>query len=193
EYDPLPVVSTPEAALAPGASRVYDELPDNVASHIVQRVGDPEGAFAIADHCLTETFRMMPGGSHSMEGRAVAARYDESLDSFTIWDATQSPHAIRAFLAYLFGMPEHQIRVICPPDIGGGFGPKGSFYPEEALVVWLTRHLRRPVKWIEDRHEHFISAAQEREQTHTIEIAFNRDGKLLGLRDVFVHDIGMYG
>jgi carbon-monoxide dehydrogenase large subunit len=193
EYEPLNAVCSADAALAPGAPRVYDELADNVAAHIVQRVGDPERAFTTADHTLKATFRMMRGGSHSMEGRAVAARYDESLDSFTVWDATQSPHATRSFLAFLFGMPEHQIRVICPPDIGGGFGPKGSFYPEEALVVWLARHLRRPVKWIEDRHEHFISAAQEREQVHTVEIAFSSEGKLLGLRDIFVHDIGMYG
>jgi carbon-monoxide dehydrogenase large subunit len=193
EYEPLPVVATPEAALAPGAPRVYEELSDNVAAHIVQRVGDPERAFATADYTLRETIRMMRGGGHSMEGRAVAARYDESLDSFTVWDATQSPHMVRGFLTYHFAMPEHRIRVIAPPDIGGGFGPKAGFYPEEALVVWLARHLRRPVKWIEDRHEHFISASQEREQVHEVEIAFTKDGKLLGLRDVFTHDIGMYG
>ena len=112
---------------------------------------------------------------------------------FTVWDATQAPHAIRAMLAYLFELPEHRVRVIAPPDVGGGLGPKASFYPEEALVCWLARRLRRPVKWIEDRLEHFVSAAQEREQVHTVEIAFTRDGTLLALRDVFTHDIGMYG
>ena len=101
-----------------------------------------------------------------------------------MWDATQAPHAIRAMLAYLFDLPEHRVRVIAPPDVGGGLGPKASFYPEEALVCWLARHLRRPVKWIEDRLEHFVSAAQEREQVHAVEIAFTRDGMLLGLRDV---------
>jgi CO/xanthine dehydrogenase Mo-binding subunit len=166
---------------------------DNIAAHIVQRVGHPEWAFASADHTLRETFRVMRGGSHSMEGRAVVARYDEALDAFTVWDATQAPHAIRTMLAYLFDLPEHRVRVIAPPDVGGGLGPKASFYPEEALVCWLARRLRRPVKWIEDRHEHFISAAQERQQIHTIEIAFTRDGVLLALRDVFTHDIGMYG
>jgi carbon-monoxide dehydrogenase large subunit len=128
-----------------------------------------------------------------MEGRGVVARYDEALDAFTVWDATQAPHAIRAMLAYLFDLPDHRVRVIAPPDVGGGLGPKASFYPEEALVCWLARRLRRPVKWIEDRHEHFIAAAQEREQIHTVEIAFTRNGLLLGLRDVFTHDIGMYG
>jgi len=90
-------------------------------------------------------------------------------------------------------MAEHQIRVISPADIGGGFGPKAMFYPEDALVCWAARDLRRPVKWIEDRYEHFVTADQEREQVHTIELAFTKEGKLLGLRDVFVHDVGMYG
>ena len=193
DYDTLPVVATAAAALAPGAPLVYDELGDNIAAHIVQRVGQPERAFAAADHTLRETFRVMRGGSHSMEGRGVVARYDEALDAFTVWDATQTPHAIRAMLAYLFDLPEHRVRVIAPPDVGGGLGPKASFYPEEALVCWLARRLRRPVKWIEDRLEHFLSAAQEREQIHTVEIAFTRDGTLLALRDVFTHDIGMYG
>ena len=193
EYETLPVVATATAALAPDAALVYEELGDNIAAHIVQRVGNPERAFASADHTVRETFRVMRGGSHSMEGRGVVARYDEALQSFTVWDATQTPHAIRAMLAYLFDLPEHRVRVIAPPDVGGGLGPKASFYPEEALVCWLARHLRRPVKWIEDRLEHFLSAAQEREQVHTVEIAFSRDGTLLALRDVFTHDIGMYG
>ena len=101
--------------------------------------GNPERAFAAADHTLRETFRVMRGGSHSMEGRGVVARYDEALDAFTVWDATQAPHAIRAMLAYLFELPEHRVRVIAPPDVGGGLGPKASFYPEEALVCWLAR------------------------------------------------------
>ena len=193
EYDVLPTVATATAALAPDAPLVYEQLGDNIAAHIVQRVGQPERAFASADHTLRETFRVMRGGSHSMEGRGVVARYDEALDAFTVWDATQMPHAIRAMLAYLFDLPEHRVRVVAPPDIGGGLGPKASFYSEEALACWLARHLRRPVKWIEDRLEHFLSAAQEREQIHTIEIAFRNDGTLEGLRHVFIHDIGMYG
>lgn len=193
DYEVLPAVASAAAALAPGAPLVFEELGDNVAVHIVQRVGTPERAFATAAHTLRETFRVMRGGSHSMEGRGVVARYDEALDGFTVWDATQAPHAVRAMLANLFDLPEHRVRVIAPPDVGGGLGPKASVYPEEPLVCWLARHLRRPVKWIEDRHEHFVSAAQEREQVHEIEIAFDREGRLLALRDVFTHDIGMYG
>src|SRR6185436_8813320 len=89
DYDTLPVVATAAAALAPGAPLVYDELGDNIAAHIVQRVGQPERAWASADHTLRETFRVMRGGSHTMEGRGVVARYDDALDAFTVWDATQ--------------------------------------------------------------------------------------------------------
>jgi aerobic carbon-monoxide dehydrogenase large subunit len=193
EYEPLPVVASVEAALAPDAPVLYEELGDNIAAHIVQRVGDPESAFAEADYVLKESFHLMRGGSHSMEGRGLVVRYDESLDSFTVWDATQVPHAIRNMLAFMLELPEHRIRVIAPPDVGGGFGPKASFYPEEVLVAWLAKELRRPVKWIEDRLEHFVSAAQEREQVHTVEIAFTKEGKLTGLRNVFGHDVGVYG
>ena len=193
DYEPLPAVASAEAALASNAPLVYEELGDNIGAHITQRVGDPEGAFAEADVVVKDTIRVMRGGSHSMECRGVMARYDESLDSLTVWSATQAPHQVRGMLSFLLDMPEHQIRVIAPPDIGGGFGPKSGVYPEDGLVCWLARHLKRPVKWIEDRHEHFIAAAQEREQVHNIELALSRDGKLLGLRDVFTNDLGIYG
>jgi carbon-monoxide dehydrogenase large subunit len=191
-YEPLPAVASAEAGLAAGAALVHEEAGDNVCAHVVQKTGDVEGAFATADHVLGETFTMIRGGGHSLEGRGVMARYDEGLDTFTVWDATQAPHYARRMLSHCFDLPEDRFRVIAPPDVGGGFGPKASFYSEEVLVPWLARHLRRPVKWIEDRWEHFVSAAQEREQVHTVEIAFSREGKLLALRDVFLHDQGAY-
>ena len=193
DYEPLPVVASAEAALAPGAPLVYEELGDNVGAHITQRVGEPERAFAEADVVVKDTIRVMRGGGHSMECRGVLARYDESLDSLTVWAATQAPHQVRNMLSYILDLPEQQIRVISPPDIGGGFGPKGGFYPEDGLVCWLARHLKRPVKWVEDRREHFLASAQEREQVHTIELALRRDGRLVGLRDVFTNDLGIYG
>jgi len=193
DYEPLPVVASAAAALEPGAPLVYEQLGNNIGAHIVQRVGDPEHAFAHADVVVKDTITVIRGGSHSMECRGVAARYDPSLESFTVWASTQVPHQLRAMLAYLLDVAEEQVRVIAPPDVGGGFGPKTMAYPEDALVCWLARRLKRPVKWIEDRREHFISAGQEREQVHTIELAFTRAGDLLGLKDVFTHDLGMYG
>jgi carbon-monoxide dehydrogenase large subunit len=191
-YKPLPVVASAEAGLAPGAALVHEDAGDNIAAHVVQKTGDVERALAQADHTLKDTFTMIRGGGHSMEGRGLVARYDAALDGLTVWDATQTPHYVRRMLAELFDLPEDRIRVIAPPDVGGGFGPKASFYSEEVLIPWLARHLRQPVKWIEDRWENFVSAAQEREQVHTIEIGFTREGKLLALRDVFLHDQGAY-
>jgi carbon-monoxide dehydrogenase large subunit len=191
-YAPLPAVASAAAGLAPGAALVHEEAGDNLCAHVVQTTGDVDRALAAADHTLKDTFTMVRGGGHSMEGRGIATRYDDALDAFTVWDATQTPHYVRRMLAHLFDLPEDRIRVIAPPDVGGGFGPKASFYSEEALVPWLARHLRRPVKWIEDRWENFVSAAQEREQVHTIEIGFSRAGTLLALRDVFLHDQGAY-
>src|SRR5262249_1522771 len=193
EYDMLAPVVSPAAGVASNAPLVWDELGDNIAAHIVQRVGDPDAAFAAAPHVLRETFRIVRGGGHSMEGRGLVARYDGTLDSFTVWDATQMPHAVRNTLAILFGMPEDRIRVISPPDIGGGFGPKGGFYPEEAVVPWRARACARAGRGMGDRHEHFTSAAQERVQVHETAIAFEGDGKLLALRNVFLHDTGVSG
>src|SRR5260370_14404046 len=109
DYEPLPAVASAEAALAPGAPLVFEQLGDNIGAHITQRVGDPAKAFAEADYTIKETIRFMRGGGHSMEGRGVAARYDESLDTFTVSASTQAPHGVRSFLAYLFGMAAHPL------------------------------------------------------------------------------------
>jgi carbon-monoxide dehydrogenase large subunit len=191
-YEPLPPVVNAAAGLVAGAPLVHDDAGDNIAAHVVQKTGDVDRALAQADHTLEDTFTMIRGGGHSMEGRGLVARYDDALDGFTIWDATQTPHYVRRMLSHLFDLPEDRIRVIAPPDVGGGFGPKASFYAEEAVIPWLARRLRRPVKWIEDRWENFVSASQEREQVHTIAIGFTKDGQLVALRDVFLHDQDAY-
>jgi carbon-monoxide dehydrogenase large subunit len=171
---------------------IHDGIDDNVAAHVVQTTGDVDAALAAAPRVLRETFSVNRGGGHSMEGRAVAARYDRALDEFLVWDATQTPHQVRALIAQCYGMPEDRIRVIAPPDVGGGFGPKAGKYPEEIIVPWLAKELGRPVKFIEDRYEHFVSCTQEHLQEHHVEVAYDDEGILLGLRDVFLHDAGAY-
>ena len=110
----------------------------------------------------------------------------------TIWDTTQAPIPIRNGLAAMLGLSESQVRVIAP-FIGGGFGPKiMMFYPEEVLVPWAARRLGRPVKWIEDREENFFATTQERGQVHESEIAVDAEGRILGVKDVFLHDNGAY-
>lgn len=192
EYQPLPAVSSTAAALAPGAPLAHEGARDNIAVHVTQRAGDPDTAFATAPHVLSETFTITRGGGHSMECRAVAARFDTVTGQLVVWDATQAPHYARNALAVLYDMPEDDIRLIAPPDVGGGFGPKAQFYGEEAVIPWVAMQLRKPVKWIEDRRENFISAMMERTQTHRVQVAFDDDGKLIALKDVFEHDQGAY-
>jgi CO/xanthine dehydrogenase Mo-binding subunit len=110
----------------------------------------------------------------------------------TIWDTTQAPIPIRNGLARQLGLAESQVQVIAP-FVGGGFGPKiMMFYPEELLVPWASRQLGRPVKWTEDRRENFAATTQERSQIHDAEMALARDGRILGVKDVFLHDTGAY-
>lgn len=191
DYEPLPGAGNFHRSLELGVA-IHDGIDDNVASHFTQSTGDVDWALSSAPHVLRETFTMTRGGGHSMEGRAVAARWDPALDHFTVFDATQSPHQARAQIAYALGVPDEHVRVIAPPDVGGGFGPKGGKYPEEILVTWLSKQLRRPVKFIEDRYEHFLTSYQEHQQEHQVEVAYDDNGKLIGLKDVFLHDSGAF-
>ena len=192
EYDVLPAVSSTGAALAASAPLVHEGAENNIAIHVVQTAGDPAAAMDAAPHRLRERFTVARGGGHSMETRGVAARFDPTTEQLVVWDTTQSPHYVRNTLAYLYDMPEDGIRVVAPPDVGGGFGPKAQFYGEEAVIPWVARLLRNPVKWVEDRRENFVATMMERTQVHDVEIGFDDDGHILAIRNVFEHDQGAY-
>ena len=192
EADPLPAVVDLEAALAPGAPRVHEQLPSNLAAHAVQRKGDWARAEARAHAVIKRRFRYDRGASAAIENRAVAAHWDSRAEELTVWDTTQAPIPIRNGLAQLLGLLESQVRVVAP-FVGGGFGPKiMMFYPEEVLVPWAAMRLGRPVKWTEDRQENFFATTQERGQIHDAELAVTKEGKILGVKDVFLHDTGAY-
>ncbi len=192
EYEPLPVVHSLEVAVAQNAPLVHADVPGNVAAHLVQTVGDPDAVFATAPHVIRESFVVDRGAAMPMECRGVVARWDSHEGSLTCWISTQGPIPIRNGLAAIFKLPEHKVRVTAP-DVGGGFGTKiMMFYPEEILTPFAAIQLGRPVKWIEDRREHFISANQERSQLHEVEYAFDDQGMLLAVRDKFLHDTGAY-
>jgi carbon-monoxide dehydrogenase large subunit len=192
DYEPLPGAGTARRALELGEA-IHPGNPDNIAAHVVQQTGDPDAVLRSAPHTLRQTYEIRRGGGHSMEGRAAAARYDPSLGTYTIWDATQTPHAALRMYSTLYKLPEDRFRVIAPPDVGGGFGPKAQRYPEEMVLPWLAKELGRPVKFIEDRYEHFLSCTMEHPQEHVVDVAFDDDGVILGLKDVFVSDMGAYG
>jgi carbon-monoxide dehydrogenase large subunit len=192
EWEPLPVAAELAAAAAPGAPRVHDDLPDNVAAQVRQTKGDYAAAAKRAHRVIKRRFAYDHGCAQPMETRGVVAQWDAGDERLTVWDTTQAPIAIRNGLAGMLGLSERQVRVVAP-FIGGGFGPKIMlFYPDEVLVPWAAVRLGRPVKWIEDRAEHFVATTHERGQLHDAEIALAADGKILGIKDVFLHDTGAY-
>jgi aerobic carbon-monoxide dehydrogenase large subunit len=192
DLETLPAGVDLEAALAGGAAVVHDDLGSNVASHVRQTKGDYRRAAANAHLILKRRFRYEHGISSPIETRGIVAQWNARGQQLTIWDTTQAPVFVRNGLAAILGLSERQVRVIAP-FIGGGFGPKIMiFYPEEVTLPWISMRLNRPVKWIEDRLEHFVATTHERGQIHDAEIALAQDGRILSVRDVFLHDNGAY-
>jgi carbon-monoxide dehydrogenase large subunit len=192
DYEALPAVVDLERALAPDAPCVHDDLGTNVAARVRQARGNYAEAAKRADLVIKRRFVYDRGASMPIETRGVVAQWDGKADKLTVWDTTQAPVVIRDGLAAMLGLSERQVRVIAP-FIGGGFGPKiMMFYPEEVLVPWAAMRLDRPVKWIEDRAEHFLATTHERGQIHDAEMALTKDGRIVGIRDVFLHDTGAY-
>ncbi len=193
EYEELPVVMSPHAALAPEAPRLHEDVDGNLMGALSQTVGDPDGAFSRADLTLRLPFRFSRLSGQPMETRGAVASYQRTKlgESFTVWTSTQMPHNARRVLADMLGAPPHAVRVIAP-DVGGGFGVKLYVYPEEYLVAHVSRLLGRPVRWIEDRREDLLSTYQAREQSHDLEVAARSDGKILGIRNRYVVDMGAY-
>src|SRR2546427_6021393 len=192
DVEPLEAVVDLEAALSRGAPLVHEQLKSNRAAHVIQKKGDYDAARAAAHKVIARRFLYDRGISAAIENRAVAARWDARAEELTVWGTTQAPIPIRNGLAAMLGLLESQVRVIAP-FVGGGFGPKiMMFYPEEVLVPWAAIRLGRPVKWTEDRQENFTATTQERGQLHDAELAVSKDGKILGVHDVFLHDTGAY-
>lgn len=189
EYEPLPSVSDCREALSPGAPTVHRAAPDNVVKEIRTEYGDCDAAFAAAPHVFSVSLKQHRGGAHSIEPRGLVARPEPGTDQMTVWISTQAPHRVRNQLVELLGSDEHRVRVIVP-DVGGGFGGKNILYADEAATVAAARLLGEPVKWIEDRREHFLASIQERDQYWDLEVATDGEGRLLGVRGRVIHDQG---
>ena len=192
ELDPLPAIVDLEKAGAETSARVHEDVRGNIAAHVRQSRGNYAAARARADHIIARRFRYDHGASSPIETRGIVANWDARGNQLTVWDTTQGPVFLRNGLAAMLGLNERQVRVIAP-FVGGGFGPKIMlFYPEEVVIPWAAKKLNRPIKWIEDRLEHFFATTQERSQIHDAEIALARDGRILGIKDTFLHDTGAY-
>jgi carbon-monoxide dehydrogenase large subunit len=191
EYEQLPVVVDPQESLQPRAILIHEGSKNNVVFSFTVAKGNVEQALLAAPHRLSERFRHHRYCAAPLECRGVVAWVEPKTNILTVWSSTQMPHLVRRQIAAQLALAEESVRVIAP-DVGGGFGPKVFVYPEEILVAFLALQLGRPVKWIEDRSEHFISTAHGRDQIHDVEMAFDQSGRILGLRDRFVLDNGAY-
>jgi len=191
DYDVLDAVGDCRDAIKDGAPRAHSDLDSNVVSRFPLAYGDVDAAFAEAAHVFEEVIWQHRGGGMAIETRAVLASHDPVSDVLTVWSGTQTPHIGRRMLADLTGRELESIRMIAP-DVGGGFGPKAIFYPEEAVIPAAALTLGRPVKWIEDRREHFLCATQERDQYWDMAIAVDTGGRILGVRGRMLHDSGAF-
>jgi len=186
DYEVLPAALDCRAEDAPPARR---ELRSNRVMSYKVGYGDIETAFAKAAHVVREDLWVHRGAAHSMEGRGILAQISDR--ETLVWASTQKPHELRTALADYIALDESRLRV-ATPDIGGGFGPKLCVYPEDVAVVAAATMLRRSIKWIEDRSEHFTNAAQERDQYWTLALAADDEGRVRGVRGRLIHDVGAY-
>jgi aerobic carbon-monoxide dehydrogenase large subunit len=191
DYDPLPAVVGVDAARA-AEHLVHEDVPGNVAARHVQSNGDAEAAIAAAPRALDLDLYIERSASTPLEGRGVLARWDTESRRLRIWTSTQTSTGVRAAVAAKLGLALADVDVITP-DVGGAFGVKIVHpWPEEVLVPWAARTLGRPVKFTEDRIEHFVSSAHERGQRHQVRVGFDDEGRMLGLDVRFWHDNGAY-
>jgi aerobic carbon-monoxide dehydrogenase large subunit len=191
DYEPLPATSTVEAAITPGAPLVWPDAAGNRC--FVHELGDAAQtgqAFARADHVVRARIRSQRLAGSPLEPRTCLGRYDEGTQRWHLVSSTANPHRIRLLLAeHIFKVPAHRVHVIAG-DVGGGFGTKGGLYPEEILVLWAAQRIGRPVRWVSDRSEGFLSDFHGRDQIADAEFAFTCDGTVLGARIVLNHNLG---
>ncbi len=192
DYEVLPAV-VDTAAAAKSKTAVHDVAPDNVC--FVWGCGDKaatDAAFAKAAHVTKLEFvnnRLIP---NAIEPRAANAVYNRGDDSYTLYVASQNPHVERLLMtAFVLGLPEHKVRVIAP-DVGGGFGSKIYLYAEETALVFASKKVGRPIKWTAERSESFLSDAHGRDHVTVAELATDKDGKFLALREHTTANMGAY-
>jgi carbon-monoxide dehydrogenase large subunit len=189
DYETLPFVLDAEQALAPEAPRVFEGWEDNAVARLPFMEGDATAALADAPHTLTGEISIQRYQTTPMETRGYVAAWSPD-GRLTMHASTQNPHPLRSHLAQVFGIGEHQVRVVAT-RLGGGFGHKFHSYPEEALVALLARRAGAPVKWLESREESLLVGA--REYLHRFEVGFDAEGTILALQDRILANVGALG
>ncbi len=191
DWDPLPVVTDPERALARDTTLLDDDLDDNNIAHIEGGAGDADAAFARAAHVFSKRFHSGRTQGAPLEPRGILAHFDPASGRTRMWSSTQMPHLLRTMVAPLIQTPESKLEVIAP-DVGGGFGYKAHLYPEDLVLPVLSRLLGRPVKWVADRYEDLAAGSHSKGMITDFEIAVAEDGAFLGFRAHYIPDGGGY-
>ena len=191
DYEPLAAVSDPEAAARSGAALLHEEAGTNVLVSREFKRGDVDAAAQSAPVRVKGRFRMHRKTALAIEPRACLAEYEAGREALTLHSATQVPGIVRDALATALDIPGHQVRVVAP-DVGGGFGGKGSLYPEEIFVCAAARQLRRAVKWTSDRLEDLAASNQAFDEIVDAELALDADGRILALSADVIGDVGAY-
>jgi carbon-monoxide dehydrogenase large subunit len=191
DYETLPALPEPEAALRPDAPLLFTGIDGNRALTRTVREGDAAGAFATAAHVVSLRVAQNRLSAVAMEPRSVLAAYDRLTGELTMWVSCQAPFRIRGEVARLLEMPESRVRVIAP-DVGGGFGVKTGPYREDVLLAWLTREIGRPVKWVATRREDQVTTNQARGSVCEGALALDADGRIRGLRATITAPLGAH-
>jgi carbon-monoxide dehydrogenase large subunit len=194
DWEELPAVANAKKATEDGAPLVHDEAPNNKCFD--WELGNPkeevDKAMKQAHHITTLEFTNQRVIPNAMETRAAIGQYEEATGKYTLYTTSQNPHLTRLLLcAFVLGIPEHRVRVVAP-DVGGGFGSKIFHYAEEALMIWCSERLKRPVKWTSDRSEAFMTDAHGRDHISKAEMGFDKEGNVLALRVKTHANLGAY-
>ena len=191
EYEALGVVISPKDAAQDGAPQLHDDVPNNIAFTWAVAGGDTDAAFAQADVTVSDTITLQRLIANPMEPRSAIAQWFAPMGELTLWSTSQNPHIARFLSSVVTGVPEHKIRVIAP-EVGGGFGSKIPYYPDEAITAFCAMRLGAPVKWTETRSENYQVTTQGRDHIEEVEMAATGDGKITGLRTTVYAGLGAY-
>ena len=191
EYEPLGAVINPKAAAQDGAPQLHDDVPNNVAFTWAVAGGDTDAAFEQADVTVSDTITLQRLIANPMEPRAAIAQWFAPMGELTLWSTSQNPHIARFLTSVVTGVPEHKIRVIAP-EVGGGFGSKIPYYPDEAITSFCAMRLGVPVKWTETRSENYQVTTQGRDHIEEVEMAATSEGKITGIRTTVYAGMGAY-
>jgi carbon-monoxide dehydrogenase large subunit len=191
QYEPLGVVMDARASMRSGAPQLHAATPNNIAANFQVNVGDAASAWRDCDWTFEQEFSTQRHSAVPLENRGLVAEWDEGRGLLTVWGPTKMTHTNWRILSELIGLPQSCIHFI-EPEVGGGFGARGEFYPEDFLIPFAARHFRRPICWIEDRSENLKALNQSRQQTHRIKIGGTNDGTIVAMDAEVLFDMGGY-